>query len=56
MIKSRRMRWAWHVALMGETMILMQKPERKKPLRRPGYRLEDNIKVDLREMGLCGMD
>jgi hypothetical protein len=51
MIKSRRMRWAGHVARMGEKMnayrILMGKPEGKRPRRR----WEDNIKMDLREIG-----
>jgi hypothetical protein len=47
MIKSRRMRWAWHVARMGEKTnayrILMGKPERKKPLGRPTRRCVDDI-------------
>jgi hypothetical protein len=51
MIKSRRMRWAGHVARMGEKMnayrILVGKPEGKKPLGRPRRRWEDNIKIDL---------
>jgi hypothetical protein len=36
--------------------ILVEKPEEKKPLGRPRRRLVDNIKMDLREIGLCGMD
>jgi hypothetical protein len=36
--------------------ILVGKPERKRPLRRPGHRWEDNIKVDLREIGFGGVD
>jgi hypothetical protein len=52
MIKSRRMRWAGHVALMGEKMnayrILMENPEGKIPLGRPRRRSVDNIKMDLR--------
>jgi hypothetical protein len=36
--------------------ILMGKPEGKKPLGRPNRRWEDNIKMDLREIGLGGMD
>jgi hypothetical protein len=56
MIKSRRMRWAGHVALMGKKRILMRTHERKRRLGRPGHRLEDNIKMDLIEIGWCGMD
>jgi hypothetical protein len=54
MIKSRRMRWAGHVARMGETSnvyrILVGKPEGKRPLGRARRRLVDNIKIDLREI------
>jgi len=54
-IKSRRMRWAGHVALMGERRgayrVLVWKPEEKRPLERPRSRWEDNIKMDLREVG-----
>jgi len=50
-IKSRRMRWAGHVARMGEgrdiCRVLMGKPEGKRPLGRPSHRWEDNIKMDL---------
>jgi len=60
MIKSRRMRWAGHVARMGERRgvyrVLMGKPEGKRPLGRPRRRWEDNIKMDLREVGCGGMD
>jgi hypothetical protein len=53
MIKSRRMRWAGHVARMGETWnacrILVGKPEGKRPLGRPRRRWVDNIKIDLRD-------
>jgi hypothetical protein len=60
MIKSRRMKWAWHVARMGETRnayrILVGKPEGKRPLRSPRRRWVDNIKMDLREIGWDGMD
>jgi hypothetical protein len=60
MIKSRRMRWARHVAVMGEKRneyrILVGKPEGKRPLRRPRRRWVDNIKIDLREIGWGGMD
>jgi hypothetical protein len=51
-IKSRRMRWAVHVARMGEKRnayrILVGNPEGKRPLGRPRRRWEDNIKMDLR--------
>jgi transcription termination factor 2 len=60
MIKSRRMRWAGHVARMGEKRnayrILVEKPEGKRPLGRPRRRWVDNIKMDLREIGWDGMD
>ena len=59
-IKSRRMRWAGHVARMGEKRglyrVLAGEPEKKEPLGRPRRRLEDNIKVDLQEVGCGGMD
>jgi hypothetical protein len=55
--KSRRMRWAAHVAGMGERRDvyrgLMGKPQGKRPLRRPGHRLQDNMKMGLQEVG-CG--
>jgi hypothetical protein len=51
-VKSRRMRWAGHVALMGEERkvykILAVKPEGKRPLRRPRCRWEDGIILDLK--------
>ena len=58
-VKSRRMRWAGHVARMGEGRgvhrVLVGKPEGKRPLRRPRRRWEDNIKMDLQEMaGVVG--
>jgi hypothetical protein len=60
MIKSRRMIWAGHVARMGEKRnayrILVGKPEGKRPLGRLRHRWVDNIKMDLREIGLDGMD
>jgi hypothetical protein len=56
MIKSRRMRWAGHVARMGAKrnayIILVGNPEGKRPLGRPRRRWVDNIKMDLREIGL----
>jgi hypothetical protein len=55
MIKARRMRWAGHVARMGEVRgaynILVGKPEGRRLLGRPRNRWEDNIKIDLREIG-----
>ncbi|PNF21716.1 hypothetical protein B7P43_G10362, partial [Cryptotermes secundus] len=60
MIKSRRTRWAGHIARMGETRnayrILVGKPEGKRPLGRPRSRWEDNIKMDLREIEWDGVD
>ena len=54
-VKSRRMRWAGHVAGMGEDRVvqrvLVGKPEGKRPLGRPTRRWEDNIKMDLQEVG-----
>jgi hypothetical protein len=54
-INSRRMRWAGHVARMGEGRgayrILVGRPEGRRPLGRPRRRWEDNIKMDLLEMG-----
>jgi hypothetical protein len=58
-IKSRRMRWAGHVARMGEKrnsyMILVGKPKGKRLLRGPRRRWEDNIKIDGREIGWGGV-
>ena len=58
-IKSRKMRWAGHVARMGERRgayrVLVEKPERKRPLGRPRRRWKD-IKMDLQEVGCGGMD
>ena len=57
-VKSRRMRWAGHVAHMGEGRgvhrVLVGKPEGKRPLGRPRRRWEDTIKMDLREVGRGG--
>jgi hypothetical protein len=59
-VKSRRMRWAGHVARMGEERkvykVLMGKPEGKRPPGRPRHRWEDGIRMDLREIGLGGVD
>jgi hypothetical protein len=54
-VKSRKMRWAGHMARMGEGRgvyrVLVGKPEGKRPLGRPRRRWEDNIKMDIEEMG-----
>ena len=54
-VKSRRMRWAGHVARMGQGRgvhrVLVGKPEGKRPLGRPRRRWGDNIKMDLQEVG-----
>jgi hypothetical protein len=61
-VKSRRMRWAGHVARMEEDRgvhrLLVGKPEGKRLLGRPRRRWEDNIKMDLQEVGrgLWGLD
>jgi hypothetical protein len=59
-IKSRRLRWAGHEARMGERRgaykALVGKPEGRRPLERPKRRWEDNIKIDLREVGCGGAD
>jgi hypothetical protein len=59
-IKPRRMRWAVHVTRMGERRgvyrVLVGKPVGKRPLGRPRHRWEDNIKMDLQEVGCGGMD
>jgi hypothetical protein len=59
-IKSRRMRWAMHLARMGEGRgsyrILVGRPERRRPLGRPRRRWEDNIKMDVQEVGWGSMD
>jgi hypothetical protein len=58
--KARRLRWAGHVARMGEGRcvyrVLVGKPEGKRPLERPRRRWEDNIKMDLREIGIDGVN
>ena len=59
-IKSRKIRWAGHVARLGEKRgvyrILVGKPEGKRQLGRPRRRWEDNIKMDLHEVGCRGVD
>jgi hypothetical protein len=59
MIKSRRMRWTGLVARMRKgnaCMILVGKPEGKRPLGRPRCRWVDNIKMDVREMVGTGLN
>jgi hypothetical protein len=60
MIKSRRMMQAGHVARMGEGRgayrILVRRPEGRRPLGRPKRRWENNIKMDLQEVGWDGVD
>jgi hypothetical protein len=60
MIKSRRMRWAGHVARMeakrNACRILVGKTEGKRPPGRPRRRWVYNIKIDLREIGWNGVD
>jgi len=52
------MRWAGHVARMGESRgpyrVLMGKPKGKRPLGRPRRRWEDDMKMDLQEVGCWG--
>jgi hypothetical protein len=59
-VKSRGMRWAGHVARMGEERtvykVLVGKPEGRSPLGRPRRRLENGVRMDLREIGLGGVD
>jgi hypothetical protein len=62
-IKSRRIRWAGHVARKGEGRnvygVLVGKPEGKRPLGRPRRSLEDGIRINLTEIGWgggCGVD
>jgi len=59
-IKSRRMRWAGHVARMGEERVvyrvLVGKPEWRRPLVRPRRRWVDSIRMDLQEVGYVYMD
>ena len=59
-IKSRRMRWAGHMARMGEESgvyrVLVGKPEGRRPLGKPRRRWVDNIRMDLQEVGCGYMD
>jgi hypothetical protein len=58
-IKSRRMRWVGHVVCMGEgravCRVLVGRPEGNRPLGRPRHRWEDNIELDLREIGISAV-
>jgi hypothetical protein len=59
-IKSRRIRWAGHVARIGKGRgvyrVLVGTTEKKRPQGRPRRRWEDNIKADLQEVGCGDMD
>jgi hypothetical protein len=59
-IKSKRMRWAGHVAQMGEKRtaygLLVGKPEGMRPLGRPRRKWVDNIRMDLGEVGWSDVD
>jgi hypothetical protein len=59
-VKSRRMRWARHVARKGEDRkvdkVLVGKPEGRTQLGRPRHRWENGVRMDLREIGLRGVD
>jgi hypothetical protein len=59
-IKSRRLRWAGHVAQMGEKRnvyrLVVEMPEGKRPLGRPRQRWVDNIRMDLGEVGWSSVD
>jgi predicted small integral membrane protein len=59
-MKSSKMRWAWHVAKIGEKRnayrLLVGKPEGKRPLGRPRRKWIDNIRMDLVEVGWGDVD
>jgi hypothetical protein len=56
-IKSRKVRWAWHVALLGNAYsILVGKHEGNRQLGRPSCRWEDNVRMGLKEIGWGGVD
>ena len=55
MIKSRKLRWACHVARMREgrsALKIFAKPTGKRPLRRPRCKWEDNIRMNLKKIGI----
>jgi hypothetical protein len=59
MFRSRKMRWAGHLVQMEKMIaykILVGRPEGKNPLRRRRRRWEDDIRIDLREIGWSGME
>jgi hypothetical protein len=57
-MKLKRMRWAGHVARMGEGRkfyrVLVRKPEGKRPLERSRHRWEDGMKMNVRQIGWGG--
>jgi hypothetical protein len=59
-IKSRRMKWAGHVARMGQgrgiCRVLVERLESKRSVGRPRHRWKDNINMDLREIGIKGVN
>ena len=59
-VTKSRMRWAEHVERMGKRRglhrVLVGKPEGKRQLGKPRHRCEDNIKMDLQEVGCEGLD
>jgi hypothetical protein len=59
-IKSRRMRWARHVACIGDKRgayrVLVGRPEERRPLATPKRRWKGTIKLDFRDVGLKGVD
>jgi hypothetical protein len=59
-VKSRRMRWAWHVTRMGKERkvykVLVGKPEGKRPLGRQRRRWDDRIRMNLGEIGRRGVE
>ena len=60
MVKSRRLRWAEHIERIGETRgvyrVLVEKPVVKRPLGRPRYGWEDDIKMGLQKVGCGGLE
>jgi hypothetical protein len=59
-IKARRMRWVGHVACMGEVRgaynIFVGRPEGRRPLDRPRHRWDDNMMMDVWEIGFGDVD
>jgi hypothetical protein len=50
-IKARRTRWVWHVRRLEAREFLVGRPEGKRPLGKPSSRWDNNIKMDLKEVG-----